>query len=113
MISWPERRPVTSGTRWRNSRSTPASSARADDRRQLRRRVTGLEPAGQPLEGRLEGPDALPSAAASLSDSTRAEVAAGGQAERLSSSRISPTWPIRIVGVRDPQRSAATSRPAR
>ena len=41
MISWPDRRPVTSGTRWRNSRSMPRSSARLtgrDDRRPRRGR---------------------------------------------------------------------------
>ena len=87
----PVRRPAASSAASSAVPSQPASRSRADS---MARTL-------------------CPSAAASLSDSTRAEVAAGGRPERPSSSRIRPTWPIRIVASRDPDRSAATSRPAR
>ena len=87
MISCPDRRPVTSGTRWRNSRSTPPSSAWL-----TAGTIASASPPdwSQPASRRAptRAPAiALPSAAASLSISTRADAGRGGQARRARGSR--------------------------
>ena len=97
MISWPERRPVTSGTSWRNKRSTPRSSAwltagtirsaSPPERSQPANRSSTESSAWMPS----------PSAAAALIISTKADLAAAGSPVCARTSRISPTWPIRTV----------------
>ena len=97
MISCPERRPVTSGTRWRNSRSTPPSSAWL-----TAGTIASASPPDLSQPASRSSADSivwipLPSAAAALSISTRADEADGGKPAWPRISRIKPTWPIRIV----------------
>ena len=97
MISCPERRPVTSGTRWRNSRSTPPSSAWL-----TAGTIASASPPDLSQPASRSRADSivwipLPSAAAALSISTRADDADGGKPAWPRISRIRPTWPIRIV----------------
>ena len=58
-ISWPERRPVTTGTSVRKSRSMPRSSARSTAPG-ISRRLGGLEPAGELFQAPLQRPDVPP-----------------------------------------------------
>ena len=97
MISWPDRRPVTSGTRWRNSRSTPRSSAWL-----TAGMIASASPPARSQPARRSSADSSattrpPSAAAALSISTSAERRRRGSPVASRISTISPTWPIRIV----------------
>ena len=73
MISPPERRPVTTGTRCRNRRSTPALGGPATGGISSAVVIVGSQPAGELVRPDSSARMLCPSAAASLSISIRAE----------------------------------------